>query len=162
MKFFPFLLALLGAYHMIHAQSFANDGGVVFLYRNESEVIPDGLRRGTYSGTHPLGFSVAEKLNLFEREYVYFRKSTGAYATEEKIIIKKTLYRSIRKLDKFFINSSTSGVLSKQEAEKQYLDLLDIAIKLSRYNTEKVEVELQKLKNEEETIHFLMQIRFND
>lgn len=147
---------------MAISQSVASDNGVLFLYPNDSEASKNSNRKGSYSGIHPLGEVVTEKMNKFESEYVYYMKSTGAYPVEEKIILKKAIYLAVKKIEKYYLSAMERGDLSLEKVEKAFLNILDNSIKLTKYRTENVEVDLKKIKKPEDLIVYFNKIRFKD
>ncbi len=155
MKSIFFVLLLVSTALTSHAQSIASDNGVLFLYPNESESGKSSNRRGSYVGTHPLGESVAEKLNKFESEYTYYLKSSGAYATEEKITLKKPIYNAVKKVEKFYLKKVLKAEMTNEIAATTFNQVLDNAIKLIKFQTIKVESDLKKLDNPEEIIVYL-------
>jgi|688.fasta_scaffold610980_1 hypothetical protein len=138
-----------------HAQSIASDNGVLFLYPNESEAAKNSNRRGSYIGTHPLGEAVSESLNKFEAEYVYYVKSSGAYAIEEKITIKRPIYNAVKKIEKFYLNKVLKAELSKEDGASAFIQILENAIKLTKFQTSKVETDLKKLNDPKDIIVYI-------
>jgi len=155
MKSVFFVLFLVSTAINSYGQSIASDNGVLFLYPNENESARSSNRRGSYIGTHPLGESVAEKLNKFESEYTYYLKSSGAYATEEKITLKKPIYNAVKKVEKFYLKKVLKAEITNEIAAATFNLVLDNAIKLIKFQTIKVESDLKKLDNPEEIIVYL-------
>jgi RecG-like helicase len=145
------------------SQSVASDDGVLYLYPNNSEDAKYSNRRGSYVALHPLGAEVTQEMNKFEYEYVYYVKSTGAYAVEEKIILKKPIYSAVKKVEKYYLYKTSKKEFTQQQSEKEFSEILVKAIKLAKYQTIKVETDLKKIKNPEDIINYMNEkIKFKE
>jgi hypothetical protein len=164
MRYLSSILLLILVSFTVKSQSVANDGGVMFLYPNEgAENSSPNVRRGSYANSHILGERVSDLLNSVEREYVYFKKSTGAYPTEEKIVKKKSIYGVIKKLDKYYVSLVSEKPNDLEQIEAEYVLLLDKILRMSKYHTEKVETDLRKIKNASDIIEYLkVKVKFKE
>jgi hypothetical protein len=157
---FVILIILVFLSSSVYAQAVASDAGVVFLYPNETNATLTNVRRGAYAGTHAFGEDIANKLDEFEKNYVYYKKSQGAYATEEKIVLKQPIYKAIKKMDKFYTKKALQEPQSFSEVTTKYSTLLDIGNKLMKYNTTQVEAKLKKMKDPLEIEKYFLSLSF--
>jgi hypothetical protein len=141
--------------------SFGSSGGVIFLNKNSSTENA-GIKRGSFVGEHFFGDSVAMTSNTFEKLYVYYSMTTGAYPTERENILKPGIYKSVKKMEKYLIKSVKDGSISLQEGRTRYYSALLKAIKLKNYETSKVETELKSIKNPALIEELFKKISFND
>lgn len=99
-------------------------------------------------GPHILGDSVTSLLNNFEREYVYFKPTYGAYAVEEKVIAKRIIYKKVHDFDKYIIKSYESDptLANKAAVTTRLVAVINIGIKLLNFDTNQVEKDIKKLE----------------
>jgi hypothetical protein len=141
--------------------SFGSSGGVVFLNKNSSTENA-GIKRGSFVGEHFFGDSVAILSNTFEKLYVYYTLTSGAYPTEREHINKPTVYKSVKKIEKNLINAVKNKSISLSEGKNRYLHILFISIKMKDYDTSKVETELKTIKNPSLLEEYFNNLKFND
>jgi hypothetical protein len=143
-----FIIALLIISGSGAAQNLYSGGagsGVIYL-KPLSGTSPSNLKRGSYVGPHILGDSVTSLLNNFEREYVYYKPTYGAYAVEEKVIMKHTIYKKVHDFDKYIIKAYLSDPSAKQEVTTRLVAVINRGIKLLNFDTNQVEKEIKKLE----------------
>lgn len=148
------------------AQAVVSDSqGMMYLNKNESEPSDLGIKRGYYVGPHVLGDSITQLLNKFEEEYVYYKKTEGAYATEEKKNIKFSIYKAVHRVDDYYVKGIKKGKIDASrigEAKKNLKMILSKGIRLKSYFTVQVEEDLRKVKAPEEIILYFEKIKFKD
>ena len=110
-----------------------------------SAASPANLKRGSYVGPHVLGDSITHALNNFEREFVYFKSTAGGYAVEEKVVLKRSLYKNIHDFDKYISKAYESNLLSKEEATLRLGNVINTGIKLLNFDTHQLEKDTKKL-----------------
>lgn len=143
-----FIIILLIVTGHCAAQNLYSGGaasGVIYL-KPLSGASPANLKRGSYVGPHILGDSVTNLLNNLEREYVYFKPTYGAYAVEEKVILKRTLYKKVHDFDKYIAKEYLSDPSAKQEVTARLVSVINIGIKLLSFDTNQVEKDIKKLE----------------
>lgn len=143
-----FIITLLIVSVNCAAQNLYSGGagsGVIYL-KPLSGASPSNLKRGSYVGPHLLGDSVTSLLNNFERQYVYFKQTYGAYAVEEKVIMKPGIYKKIHDFDKYIVRTYVSDPSAKQEVTVRLVTVINIGIKLLNFDTNQVEKEIKKLE----------------
>lgn len=155
-----FVIVLFFVNATVYAQAVASDAGVIFLYPNETNSTLSNVRRGAFGGSHDLGEEISTKLNEFEKTFVYYKKSQGAYATEEKIVLKPAIYKSIKKMDKYYSKKALESPTAITDITAKYNSLLDIGIKLMKYNTTQVESRLKKIKDPAEIEKYFFSLSF--
>jgi hypothetical protein len=145
----------------ISAQAVANDAsGVMYLFPNEVRS-NNSFRRGVFAGQHIFGDTITYKMNEFEKKYVYFKPGNGAYAVEEKIILKPQIYKSIKKLDTFFEKEFSEGRMSVVVASDRFTKVLDVGLKLINFQTVQVEKDIKKLKDPLALEKYLLSLKFS-
>lgn len=107
---------------------------------------PKGFKRGSFVGEHTLGDTISRKLDLFERTYVYFKNSGGAYSVEEKVILKNNIYKQVKRFDQFIKAGYSDNAIELANAQLRLNRVLDVSIKLMDYDTRKVEKDIKKLE----------------
>lgn len=147
-----------------YAQDIATttSSGMVYLYVNEPEVDVSKYKRGSYSGEHILGEEIDKLLHQFEQNYVYYKKGEGAYAVEEKNVLKPSIYKAINRVIKHNTKQYSKGRMEAEEARVNILNALEVGNKLIRFNTEKVEYDLKNAKGADFISNYLNRIRFQE
>ncbi len=143
-----FIIILLVITSNCVAQNLYSGGaasGVIYL-KPLSGASPANLKRGSYVGPHILGDTVTNLLNNFEKEYVYFKPTHGAYAVEEKVIMKRTIYKKVHDFDKFIIKTFLDDPSAKQEVTTRLVSVINIGMKLLNFDTNQVEKDIKKLE----------------
>jgi len=135
-------------------------GGTMLYLKPMSGGAPAGLKRGSFVGQHLLGDSVTQKLNLFEKSYVYYKTSNGAYPVEERVVLKRNLYKKIKDFDEFITKSYVTKVVERDSAQMRLAKVLDIGTKLMRYDTHQVEKDVKKLAVPTEFERYLTNLKF--
>ncbi len=143
-KFIISLLIISGNCAAQNLYSSGGGSGVIYL-KPLSGASPTNLKRGSFVGPHILGDSVTNLLNNFEREYVYFKPTYGAYAVEEKVIMKRTIYKKVHDFDKYISKTYLTDLTAKQEVTARLVSVIKIGIKLLDFDTNQVEKEIKKL-----------------
>jgi hypothetical protein len=140
------LVILLLGFGSCRAQNiYSNAGSGVIYLKPLSSASPANLKRGSYVGPHIFGDSITHALNNFEREYVYFKSTTGGYAVEEKVVLKRNLYKNIHDYDKYISKAYESNLLSKEEATLRLGNVINTGIKLLNFDTHQLEKDIKKL-----------------
>lgn len=163
MKKILILLVFLSVCDLVKAQAIATEsGGAIYLNKNEADVEEEG-KRGYYVGPHILGDSITEMMNKFEKEYVYYVKTGGAYSTEEKKTIKYPIYKAVHRVNKYFEKNIKKDKIDASEigeAKKELKMVLKKGIMLKDYYSTKVEEDLRKMKSPKEIIEYFEKIKF--
>jgi hypothetical protein len=141
------------------AQSVSSSGAVFYLNPLETKIDPS-LRSGVYIGPHIMGDSVTEKRNVFESKYIFYKKSGGAYPSEEKVVLKPSIYKALIKIDKEFTKRIEEKPPLAADYKKRMTTLYDIGIKLVRYQTDKVEKEVRSLKSADDLESYFLSLQF--
>lgn len=140
------IIVLLIGYGSCQGQNIYSNGGNGVIYlRPLSSASPANLKRGSYVGPHVLGDSVTHLLNNFEREYVYFKPTSGGYAVEEKVTLKRNIYKNIHDFDKYISQAYEVNLLSKEEATLRLGTVINTGIKLLNFDTNQLEKDIKKL-----------------
>lgn len=138
-----------------------DQNGTILINRNQSiEDISKNLKRGSFEGGHLLGDSVAMALNSFERVYTYFVPGHGAYALEEKKVIKPVIYEKIHILDRYYTKAAKKGTgVSLEAMRKNYHAILSTATELISFDTKKLEDDIRGIKNPSELEAMFLRIK---
>lgn len=134
----------------------AGDG--VFYLKPMDSSAPSGLMRGSFVGPHLLGDTITYLFNEFEKEYVFYKKTSGAYPVEEMVIQKRQIYKSVHQLDDYFKKILLDGSITKPEAVSRFRKILEIGLKLSRFETAQFEKDLKKIRDPEEKEEFFQKL----
>lgn len=155
---------VLFSFATLSAQNVATttSSGIVYLYPNESDIEISNYKRGSYAGSHILGEEVDKQLSLFEKNYVYYKKGEGAYAVEEKHVLKPNIYKAVNRVVKQYTKKFKKGKVPAAEAEAAISNALEVGNKLIRFQTEKVEYDLEKVKNVDYIEKYLENIKFKE
>lgn len=121
---------------------------------------PENVKRGSYVGPHLLGDTLTDKLNDFEKKYVYYKQTYGGYPVEEKVILKKNIYKKIHDFNDFIVKSCSTGSMTPSEAAQRLAKILNIGIKLASFDTRQLEKDVKKLAEPEEFEKYLSRVRF--
>lgn len=135
-------------------------GAMLYLKPMKSEG-PKGLKRGSYVGEHVLGDTVSQLLNTFEKTYVYYKKSSGAYPVEEKVVLKTPVYKKVKTFDSYITKKYQEDEIKSGEASSRLQKVLTTAIKLMNYDTKQVEKDIKKIAEPEDVEKYLNNIVFN-
>lgn len=113
----------------------SNDGGVIYINKNQS--ISDDLegKRGGYFGSHALGDTIQLVYDKFLKLYVKYESEGGAYATEKKVIYKEEIYKSVTKLNKHITKLAKKGEIPEKEAKTRLGNIINSAINIRFYET---------------------------
>ncbi len=138
-------------------------GGSIMLFRNESESdLLKKSKRGFYVGPHMLGEEITQKLDEFEKRYVYYKETQPPYPTLEKMVLKPKIYNAVKKMEKYYRKGALKSKIPLMEAQEKLTKVLDIGIKLMNYNTPVVEQYLASKHKEEEIEAYLLNLKFNN
>ena len=164
MKKIPILFFLLFSVTTLYAQNVATttSNGIIYLYPNESKVEVNNFKRGSYSGSHILGEEIDKQLNEFEQNYVYYKKGEGAYAVEEKHVLKPTIYKAVNRVVKHYTKQFKKGRVPAEEAKASIVNALKVGNMLIRFQTEKVEYDLDRVKSVSYIEKYLDNIQFKE
>lgn len=135
------------------------NGTVLYLKPMSNSVSPN-LRRGSYVGMHILGDTISAQLNIFEKKYVYFKMSSGAYPVDERVVLKRNLYKKIKEFEEFIVKSYSSKLISRYTAQIRLDQVLSIGIRLLNYDTRQVEREVKKIKTPTEFEKYILNLKF--
>jgi hypothetical protein len=161
MKIVYLVLFLISSSACVAQNIYSNGGGsgVIFL-KPLSEASPANMKRGSYVGPHVLGDSVTFLLNNFEKLYVYYKTSSGAYPVEEKVVLKRNIYKKVHDFDSFISKSYQANLVNGQEATGRLKKVLNIGIKLMSYDTNLLEKEVKKIDLPTDFERYLLELQF--
>ena len=146
-----------------HSQAiFSDNSGMIFLNKNTSKNESLEGRRGGYFGTHSLGGDIQKKYDQFLKLYVKYEQSGGAYATEEKIIFKKEIYKSVNRLNSYYKKSLKKGTIELPQIVNEYSHILDVVNEIRFFETKELELFLSTAKDESQIIFYFNSIKFKD
>lgn len=152
---------ILVAWHLTIAQNVFYSGGSEIFYLNPlDDGVPANVKKGSYVTPHVLGDSITRLFNELESKYVYYKKSSGAYPVEEKVVLKRNIYAGIYDFNKFLLKSLDRKLISEKEAAARLTKVLKIGIKMAGYDTSGVEKDLKSIKIPTEFENYLLRIRF--
>lgn len=134
--------------------------GLIYLNENQTAVGSSATKRGYYVGPHVLGDTITMLLNKFENDYVYYEQGTGAYAVEEKKIIKPVIYKSVKKVSKYYEKKVDKGEITERNAYVRVKSILAKAIKIRNYYSEDVELDLKRIKKAADIEEYFDKIKF--
>lgn len=140
----------------------SNDGGMIYINKNES---PDQTlegKRGGFFGSHPLGEDIQKKYDRFLKLYVKYESSGGAYATEKQIIYKRDIYNSVNKLDRYYKKALKKSTMPIETIVDEYEHILDVANQVRFYDTKQLEMLISTAKSEEQIIKYYKSIKFEE
>ena len=156
------LLFLLTS-QFVNGQAMLSDGGgMIFINKNIAQEESLEGKRGAYFGTHPLGDEIQLKYDNFQKRYIKYESSGGAYATEKRVIYKRPIYSSINKIDKYFKKAHKKKSMNLDEIVKRYSHVLDVANEIRFYNTTQFEALMSTAKSEEQMIQYYESITFDE
>ncbi len=135
-------------------------GGSVLYLKPMSAASPSNSKRGSYVGPHLLGDSITYALNNFEKAYVYYKTSSGAYPVEEMVVLKRNIYKKVHDFETFISKSYALNLVSKQDAAKRLLSVTNISLKLLSYDTRQLEKEVKKLDVPTDFENYLNELKF--
>lgn len=162
-KIFNTLLLLVSLVISSYSQAILNDGsGMIYLNKNQGVSTELDGKRGGYFGSHYLGEEVQNKFDQFLKLYVSYESSGGAYATEKKVIVKKDIYNSVQKLDKYFKKALRKDELSESDAKERFGHVLDVANAIRFYDTTQFELLVSTAKNPEQIEKYYKSIKFEN
>jgi hypothetical protein len=161
-----FLVMIVGVFvskTISFGQAFVSgSSGVLMLNPNAgSTQLKTSLKRGAFIGPHFFGDSIAYKMNQLEQTYVYYQPGTGAYAVEQKIIIKPDIYKKIKSLERHYISLVKKNDALLEESTLKLSNNLKLALKLMNYDTKNVERDLKRIRKPAEIQSYFSKIRFN-
>jgi hypothetical protein len=161
MRILYFVFLLISSYACVAQNIYSNGGGsgVIFL-KPLNEASPANLKRGSYVGPHILGDSVTYLLNNFEKLYVYYKTSSGAYPVEEKVVLKRNIYKKVHEFESFMSKSYQLNLVNGQEAVVRVKKVLTIGIKLMSYDTGQLEKEVKKIDLPTDFEQYLLGLQF--
>jgi hypothetical protein len=160
MKIFSFLLFTFVSFSSLSQNIHNNIGDGIIYLKPMSSASPSNLKKGSYVGPHLLGDSITYLLNNFEKQYVYYKTSSGAYPTEEKVILKTNIYKKVHEFDNFITKSYTYNLDTKKEAIARLTKVISIGVKLLYYDTRQLEKEVKKLKLPTDFERYLNELQF--
>lgn len=101
---------------------------------------------------HPLGIEVSKKLELLESRYTYIVEATPTSPVDKTVVIKPVIYNSILKLYRYFKKEVRDENILLQDAKKELLNCLNIALIIYAENTEEFEDYLRKARKPEQIL----------
>ena len=135
-------------------------GSVTYLNKRTTSLGEDVTKRGYYIGPHALGDTITILLNKFENDFVYYEMGIGAYAVEEKKIIKPAIHKAVWRINKYYEKKVEKGDITEQNAYSRMKSVLKKAIRLKNYHTEDVEAKLKKIRKASEIEEYFDKIKF--
>jgi hypothetical protein len=160
MKILIFLLVSSFSIECFSQNIHNNIGDGIIYLKPLSSASPSSLNRGSYVGPHLLGDTITDLLNNFEKQYVYYKTSSGAYPVEEKVVLKNNIYKKVHEFDNFITKSYTYNLDTKKEATTRLAHVISIGIKLLSYDTRQLEKEIKKLKLPTDFERYLNELQF--
>ena len=135
-------------------------GSVTYLNKSTTSIGEDATKRGYYVGPHVLGDTITMLLNRFENDFVYYEMGTGAYAVEEKKVIKPAIHKAIWRVNKYYEKKVDAGEITERNAYIRMKAVVAKGIRLKNYYTEDIENKLKKMKKAPEIEAYLDKIKF--
>jgi len=155
------ILLFLGSFSSFAQNIYSNGVGTGVMYlKPMGAATPANSKRGSYIGPHIFGDSITFLLNKFEKEYVYYKTSSGAYPVEEKVVLRRYVYKRIHEFDDFITKSYKMNQVELLEAVARLTKVLNVGIKLSGFDTRELEKELKKINSPTEVEKYLMDLQF--
>lgn len=161
MKLIGFLILLFFSQALVAQNIYHEGNSNIFYLKPMGTSAPADMKRGSYVGPHIFGDSVTYLMNEFERSYVYFKTSSGAYPVEEKVVLKRNIYKKVHEFEDFITKSFTHGLVTPEDGAKRLNRILKVGIKLMSYETRQVEMDVKKIKVPTEFEKYLLNLRFN-
>lgn len=97
------------------------------------------------AGTHFLGDAIAKKFYLFKTTYSYKEAiAPGSFATKT-IFRKPEIFRSVKKIDSYLKDEVKKGLMTVEEARKEYDKVLEVALNVISEDTGKFEYRLSSV-----------------
>ncbi len=150
----------LASYSQAEAQAIlSNDGGVIYINKNQSASSELEGKRGGYFGSHALGDTIQLVYDKFLKLYVKYESEGGAYATEKKVIYKEEIYKSVTKLNKHLTKLAKKGDIPESEAKTRLGNVINSAINIRFYETSGFEDMLKVTRDLELQEKYFNQIR---
>lgn len=139
----PFLVFVYSTTTFGQAQA-SLEGGVMYINKNQKESGSLKGKRGGFYGQHILGDTITMAYDKFLKHYVYYESTGGAYASEKKIIAKRSIYNSVLKLDKHIKKLVRIKEITREEGKSRIGAVLSKAITIRFYETSQFENILSK------------------
>jgi len=137
------LIALLPLFHIGLSQAnITNDGGVIYLDKNQASNQSLDGKRGGYYGSHFLGDSIRMAMDKFQKLYVKYESTGGAYAAEKKIIFKESLYSTVLEIEKQIKKEVKGKIISSEDGKMRLGKVLNTVNTIRYYNTSELETML--------------------
>lgn len=155
------LIALSVVISVAKGQNMVSSGGAGVLFlKPMGSSIPTGLKRGSFVGPHLLGDTITYKLNILEKSYVYFKPTSGAYAVEEKVVLKRNIYKKVKEFDDFITKSYVKGLVTREDAQQRLSNIVDIGIKLMNFDTKQLEKDVRKVSTPVDFERLMNELKF--
>ncbi len=156
------LVCALIIYAKLWGQNIYHKGGDDIFYLNTLDESDrrNTLKRGSYVGPHVLGDSITRLMNEFESEFVFYRNTGGAYPVEEKMVIKRPIYKGVHDFEKYLRELLKNKSVNEADAAVRLTRILKVSIKLVDYNTQELEKILKKTKDPLFFEQCILKIRF--
>lgn len=108
---------------------------------------------------HPIDMEVAKRIYLFEETYAYFSEAAPGTFSDQKVIHKPVIYKYVNKIEKYYRKQFRAGAIPREQASEQLCKILDTAIILFHYNTDKFEKALKDARSAADLQDLFIQIQ---
>ena len=108
---------------------------------------------------HPIDMEVAKRIYLFEETYAYFSEAAPGTFSDQKVIHKPVIYKYVNKIEKHYRKQFRTGAIPREQASEQLCKILDTAIILFYYNTDKFEKALKDTRSAADLQDLFIQVQ---
>ena len=157
-----FIFFIFSEFYCLGQSSQVSDGGGMLLLLSLDENDTEDFERGEYRGTHPLGETITRLMNDFEKNYIYYIETDGAYSSKEKKIEKPEIYHATNRVLKAYKKELRKKTITEDKARNELYIILTNVVKLKNYKTANLELLLAEIKNIDELKYKLMNLKFID
>lgn len=161
MKFLVFFIFLCFSQNLIGQNIYHEGNSSIFYLKPLGTSGPADAKRGSYVGPHIFGDSLTYLMNEFEKKYVYYKMSSGAYSVEEKVVLKRNIYKKVHEFNSFITKSFAHGLVPVEDGATRLQRVLKVGVKLIDYETRQVEIDVKKIKVPTEFEKYLLSLKFN-
>ncbi len=103
--------------------------------------------------SHFLGEEISTKMGLLKDSYTYLEYNSVSQV-ETPRVEKPAIYFSVKKVNKHLKKQVKKGVVEKEEAQKHLDTILTVALNIKNQSTDKLESDLEGIKDPNEIIAF--------
>ena len=98
------------------------------------------------ASAHYLGDDIAFQMYMLKKTYTYVEEGTTTSPGEKTVVLKPTIYNSIKNLSRLYKKEIKSGALTTEQATENLSKHISIAMCVYAQSTEKMEDALRKAK----------------